>query len=200
MLKKIQDIHSAIEITGERIQEVFKQQLNYNVTTSYLSCCEFFTSVLRNDYKINEFIKMYSLNSHNTEYDIKMLNSIKSKEAEVKSEKYQFDTHLNTWINRKFACDIGDDFHQSHFFTPSGPNLTEQFERNLLQNSNIKWQYFMSFLGVNVEYPSYLPPNNFCFLHALNNEQTYRKFKSDSIDNTNAFLKRKFKIIVRFIF
>lgn len=195
MLKKIEDIHSAIEMTGERVEEIFKQQLTSNITTDYLNCCEFFTAILRNDYKTNELIKLYSMNNYNTEIDMKMLNNIKSKEQEVKSGKYQFDNHLNTWINKQFACDINDDFRKPHFFTPSSQNLTDQFKSNLNQNPNIKWQYFMSFLGVHVEYPSYLPPNNYCFLHTLNNEQTNSRSKysneNDRINLTNGFIKRK---------
>lgn len=194
MIKKIQDAHSVIEVTGERIQEIFKQYLTSNITTSYMSCCDFYTAEFKNDYKTNEFLKLYTLNS---EYDLKLLNSIKSKEQEVKNIRYQFESHFNTWINRQYACDIGDNLLRSHFFSPSGPNLTEQFQANLAQNPSLKWQYFMSFVGVHTEYPSYLPPNNYCFLHNFNAEQFAKlksnsEFESERASHSNGFHKRKF--------
>lgn len=171
MLRKIENAHSIIEITGELIQEIFKQHLTSNVSTNHFSCCDFYTSEFKNDLKTSEAIRLYTMNGYKNEYDVKLLNNIKAKEQQIKSDYYQFDEQFNTWINKQHACDIDADFKKAHFFTPTGPNLTEQFQANLEQYPNIKWQYFMSFLGTHTEYPSYLPSNNYCFLHNLNNEQ-----------------------------
>ena len=129
--------------------------------------------------------------------EITMPNNFKSKNSNA--GKYQFDSQFNAWINKKYSCDIGDDFRKPHFFSPSGPNLTRQFEENLQSNPNIKWQYFMSFLGVHTEYPSYLPPNNYCLLHSMNREQMnfrsgiYNEHDYNRENNffSNGYLKRK---------
>ena len=185
-MRKIDDVHNVLEITDERIQEIFKQQLVSNLTASYLSCCDFYT---------NELVKAYPpSNLYVNEYELKLMNNLKAKEHDIKKARYQYDSHFNTQINKQYACDISEDFRRAHFFTPSGPNLTQQFQANLDLYPNIKWQYFMTFLGVHTEYPSYLPPNNYCFLHTINNEQFGLKSVSEH-SNDRAYPKRKFACI-----
>lgn len=125
------------------------------------------------------------------EFEVKPANSfkVKAEQQDIKNGKYQFDGHFNQWINKEYACDIGDDFRRPHFFSPSGPNLTKQFQENIDSYPNIKWQYFMTFLGVHTEYPSYMPPNNYCFLHAINSEQL--RLEAEYNSNERGFPKRK---------
>lgn len=119
------------------------------------------------------------------EYNGRLLNEIKQQEQDIKNDHYYFDKHFNTWINKQLSCDIGgDNVHRFNFFNPSGPNLTEQFAINLAQNPNIKWQYFMSFLGIHIEYPSYYPPNNYCFLrYLINKYSTNHNSENESFKN-----------------
>lgn len=119
-------------------------------------------------------------------------NNFKTSSKE-QDAKYQFDGHFNQWINKQYACDIGN-YERPHFFSPSGANLTQQFKANLAQFPDVKWQYFMSFMGVHTEYPSYLPPNNYCFLHTINNEQIALKaFADHAAAVANAGYPKRFK-------
>ncbi|RWS12904.1 VWFA and cache domain-containing protein 1-like protein [Dinothrombium tinctorium] len=66
----------------------------------------------------------------------------------------RFDRHFGTRVSRTSSCSITPSLLTKGVFIP-GPNLTQEFALNLVNNPTIKWQYFISTWGIFTEYPAY---------------------------------------------
>ncbi|XP_027204800.2 VWFA and cache domain-containing protein 1 [Dermatophagoides pteronyssinus] len=171
MSQQVQDIHSAIEMSGELLQEMYGQHSNTTASDSF-DCC--------NPYG-DKWPKYYESNKSG-DLDAKDFQEIKIKEQQIKNDYYGYDKRFFSWISKSFSCDIGQWDRNKQFY----PDLTEQFGQNLATNVHIKWQYYISFKGLHIEYPAYYPPNNYCFLNRLN-----KKIKF-STNESNITSKRYF--------
>ncbi|KAF7493588.1 VWFA and cache domain-containing protein 1, partial [Sarcoptes scabiei] len=162
MIRKLDDIHSALESNGETIVKIFHQHLVSNIAAPFQKdssridgCCDLFQddslASMIDPTRLSEMIESTLLLNGRSilELNSKFLNELKQKEQEIRQKYYHRNRRFDWWTTERFSCDISlDDRHRAHFFNPIGPNLTERFRLNLEQYPTLKWQYFLSFLAM----------------------------------------------------
>ena len=85
------------------------------------------------------------------------------------SSLVSYDKHFNAEITYTTACDTGSPWMTEGTFSP-GTNLTDIFKSNLNRDPNIKWQFFISTLGVHSEFPAIY--NSHFNSHCIQNDIT----------------------------